>query len=154
MNKLVPFITLFLIGCDSLQPSTSVAIYPTPLATPTLAVNTKHIGADEIGEGLNFFYQLKNLMALGEYEHFAEEIRYPITVNVDGEAKPFIYVAEFNANFKKIFPDEKIQKFISIDESELTFPNGVKVADGIMWFDLICTDPSCITAAFLITEIN
>lgn len=94
-------------------------------------------------------------MVSRENEHLAEEIRYPITVNVDGEAKTFIYVAEFNANFQKIFTAEKIQKFISIDESELSFtPTGVKVADGIMWFDLICMDPGCDTAAFLITEIN
>ena len=108
-----------------------------------------------MGEALNFFYELKNQMALGEYEHFAEEIRYPITVNMDGTPKTFIYVAEFEANFEKIFSEDVIQKFISTDESELTFtPNGVKVADGIIWFDLICTDPACDTTAFLITDIN
>jgi hypothetical protein len=85
----------------------------------------------------------------------AEEIRYPITISVDGQQKTFIYGAEFNADFQKIFTAEKIQKFISIDESQLSFtPNGVKVADGIMWFNLICTDPLCSTTAFLITEIN
>jgi len=94
-------------------------------------------------------------MALGEYEHFAEEIRYPITVKVDGQPKTFIYVAEFEANFEKIFSKEEIQRFIAIDESELTFtPNGVKVADGIIWFDLICMDPACEETEFLITEIN
>jgi len=108
-----------------------------------------------IEEAFDFFYELKNNMALGEYEHFAEEIRYPITVQVDGKPKTFIFVAEFEANFEKIFSDDVIQKFISTDESELTFmPDGVKVADGIIWFDLICTDAACEEAEFLITEIN
>ena len=48
-----------------------------------------------------------------------------------------------------------IRKFISTDESELTFtPDGVKVANGMLWFDLICMDPACEEAEFLITEIN
>jgi len=43
----------------------------------------------------------------------------------------------------------------AIDESELTFTeHGVKVADGVMWFDLICGDPACGTAEFRITELN
>jgi len=155
MKKLIPLLILFLVGCGSLQPATPVTIYPTLLPPPTLAVDTRPIGEDEMGEALNFFYELKNQMALGEHEHFAEEIRYPITVNVDGQAKTFVYVAEFEANFKKIFSDEEIQKFISIDESELTFtPDGVKVGDGIIWFDLICMDAACEGAEFLITEIN
>ena len=108
-----------------------------------------------MAEALNFFYELKNRVALGQYEHFAEEIRYPITVDVEGAPKTFIFAAEFEANFEKIFSKEAIQKFISTDESELTFtPNGVKVADGILWFDLICMDPTCEEAEFLITEIN
>lgn len=155
MEKLVLFLTLFLVGCGSLQSSTPITIYPTLLPTPTLAVNTKPILGADIEAAYNFFYHLKIHMVSREYEHLAEEIRYPITVNVDGQANTFIYVAEFNANFQKIFTAEKVQKFISIDESELSFtPAGVKVADGIMWFDLICTDPACDTAAFLITEIN
>ena len=108
-----------------------------------------------MGEALNFFYELKNQVALGEYEHFAEEIRYPITVHVDGQETTFIYVAEFTEAFTQTFNTEKIQKFISTDESELTFtPNGVKVADGIIWFNLICMDLICENAEFLITEIN
>lgn len=155
MKKLVLILTLFLVGCGSFQPATPVTIYPTLFPTPTLAVNTKPITDADIEAAYNFFYQLKIHMASGEFEHLAEEIRYPITVNVDGQPKSFIYVAEIDANFEKIFSDEKIQKFISTDESELTFtPNGVKVADGIIWFDLICTDPACDTAAFMITEIN
>lgn len=155
MKKLVLILTLVLVGCGSFQPSTPVTIHPTLLPMPTLALNTKPIAEDEMGEALNFFYELKNQMALGEYEHFAEEVRYPTTVNVDGQAKTFIYVAEFEANFDKIFSEDVIQKFISIDESGLTFtPNGVKVADGIIWFDLICMDPACEEAEFLITEIN
>jgi len=154
MKKLVLIIALFLIACG--PPQTAVVDqYPTMLPTPTLAVNSKPIGDEEKEQAFDFFYELKNNMALGEYEHFAEEIRYPITVQVDGKPKTFIFVAEFEANFEKIFSDDVIQKFISTDESELTFmPDGVKVADGIIWFDLICTDAACEEAEFLITEIN
>ena len=155
MRKLVLILALFLVSCGSLQPSTPFTIYPTLLPTPTLAVNTKPIAESDIEAAYNFFYHLKVHIVSREYEHMAEEIRYPITVHVDGQPKIFIYGAEFNADFRKIFTTEKIQKFISIDESELSFtPNGVKVADGIIWFDLICLDPACDTTAFLITEIN
>jgi hypothetical protein len=156
MKSLVSIIGLFLAACGTLpfQP-TAVNQYPTPLPTPTLAVETRPIHNDEMEEALNFFYELKIQMALGEYEHFAEEIRYPITVKVDGQPRTFIFAVEFEANFEKIFSEDAIQRFISTDESELTFtPNGVKVADGIVWFDLICMDPECENAEFLITQIN
>ena len=67
------------------------------LPTPTLAVNTKPIEEEEKEKAFDFFYELKNNMALGKYEHFAEEIRYPITVQVDGQPKTFIFVAEFES---------------------------------------------------------
>jgi hypothetical protein len=157
MKKLILFLGLWLCACASPPGTTPVFVdqYPTMLPTPTLAVNTKPIGDGEMEEALNFFYELKVRMATGEYEHFAEEIRYPITVRVDGVPKTFIFVAEFEENFEKIFSKEAIQKFISTDESELTFtPDGVKVADGLIWFDLICMDPACEEAEYLITEIN
>ena len=152
MQKTIVWIALLLSACGS---TTFVDQYPTPLPTPTLAVKSKSIGPDEMEEALNFFYELKIHMASAEYEHFAEEIRYPITVNVEGESKTFIFVAEFEENFEKIFSQQMIQRFISTDESELTFtPDGVKVADGIIWFDLICMDTACENTEFLITEIN
>lgn len=161
MRKLYLYILLFLVSCGPsktslVAPSTEILNqYPTALPTPTLAVITRLIEDDKKEQAFNFFYELKNNMALGEYEHFAEEIRYPITVNVDGQPKTFIYVAEFEENFEKIFNEDVIQKFISTDESELVFsPNGVKVADGIIWFDLICMDPACDEAEFLITAVN
>lgn len=155
MNKLVLFLGLLPVSCASLPPSTPVTIYPTLLPMPTLAVNTKPIGEADIEAAHNFFYHLKIHVVSRDYEHMAEKIRYPITVNVEGQEKTFIYVAELTAYFTRIFSDEKIQQFVSIDESELTFtPDGVKVADGIIWFDLICMDTACDTAAFLITDIN
>jgi len=163
MQKKILLVTLFLAACTpaAVEPQATdtaapiVDQYLTLLPTPTLAVNTRPIGEDEKEEAFNYFYELKNNMALGKYEHFAEEIRYPITVNVDGQPITFVYASEFEANFEKIFGKEAIQKLISTDESELTFtPNGVKVADGIIWFNLICMDPACDNAEFLITEIN
>jgi hypothetical protein len=159
MNKIFFGALFFLVSCGPAQTATAVPPteilnqFPTPLPSPTLAVLTKPIEDEE--EAFNFFYEQKIHVALGEYEHFAEEIRYPITVKVDGQLKTFIYAAEFEANFEKIFSEVVIQEFISIDESALTFlPNGVKVADGIIWFDLICMDPACDEAEYLITEIN
>lgn len=160
MRKLF-FVFLFVLAaCAPLQLTTATPTevldqFPTPLPTPTLAAVTKPIAEEEQEEAFNFFYELKNNMALGEYEHIAEEIRYPITVRVDGAPKTFVYVAEFEANFEKIFSEDVVQRFISTDESELSFTEqGVKVADGIVWFDLICMDPNCDNAEFLITEIN
>ena len=156
MKKYLLITLLILTACgQNLHPSTPVAvnIYPTPMPTPTLAVVTSPITEQE--DAFHFFYEIKNMMALREYEHIAEEIRYPITVIVDSQPKTFVYVAEFEANFEKIFNEDVIQRFISTDESELTFTeNGVMVADGIIWFDLICMDPDCDEMEFLITEIN
>lgn len=160
MRKLFFLLVFVLAACAPSQLTTVIPTeipdqYPTPLPTPTLASITKPIAEEEKEEAFNFFYELKNNMALGEYEHIAEEIRYPMTVQVDGQPKTFVYVAEFEANFEKIFSEEVIQKLISTDESELTFTEqGVKVANGIMWFDLVCLDPNCENAEFLITEIN
>lgn len=160
MRKLFFLLVFILAACAPSQLTTVIPTeipdqYPTPLPTPTLASITKPIAEEEKEEAFNFFYELKNNMALGEYEHIAEEIRYPMTVQVDGQPKTFVYVAEFEANFEKIFSEEVIQKLISTDESELTFTEqGVKVANGIMWFDLVCLDPNCENAEFLITEIN
>src|SRR5918996_6471366 len=151
MKKLILLLCLWLCACSSSPGTAPVFVdqYPTMLPTPTLAVDTKPIGEEEKPDALNFFYELKVRMAVGEYEHFAEEIRYPITVRVDGAPKTFIFVAEFEENFEKIFSKEAIQKFISTDESELSFtPDGVKVADGIVWFDLICMDPACEDAEY------
>jgi len=152
---------LFLVSCGPVQTATTVPPtkilnqYSTRFPAPTLAVNAKRIEDAEKAAAFNFFYEQKNNLALGKYEHFAEEIRYPITVKVDGQLKTFIYAAEFEANFEKIFSEEMIHRFISTDESELTFTlNGVKVADGLIWFDLLCMDAACEDAEFLITEIN
>ena len=160
MRKLLIVFLFVLAACapsqiTNLAPTEVLDQYPTPLPTPTLASITKPIAEEEKEEAFNFFYELKNNMALGEYEHIAEEIRYPISVQVDGQPKTFVYVAEFEANFEKIFSEAVIQRLIATDESELTFTEqGVKVADGIMWFDLVCLDPNCENAEFLITEIN
>ena len=157
MKKLILLLGLCLCTCVSSPGTAPVFVdqYPTMLPTPTLANNTRPIGEEEKEGALDFFYELKVHMARGEYEHFAEEIRYPITVRVDGAPKTFIFAAELEENFEKIFRKEVIQKFISTDESELTFsPHGVKVADGIIWFDLICMDPACEEAEYLITAIN
>ena len=155
MKKLILIFALFLVGCGSFQPSTPVTIYPTLLPTPTLAVKTKPIVEAEKEAALNFFYHVKVHMLSREFEHLAEEVRYPIIVNIGEQPKTFIYAADLGANFRRVFTDEKVQELITTDESALTFtPSGVKVADGIIWFDLICTDSTCDQATFLITDIN
>lgn len=159
MRKVILLMIVILSACVP-RPSSSPAgeiidLYPTMLPTPTLALQTRSIGEDEVQEAYHFFYELKNLVALGEYEHFAEEVRYPIAASVEGRPRTYIFVAELEADFEKIFDEDAILRFVSTDESELTFTeNGVKVADGMIWFDLICLDPACEEAEFLIIEIN
>lgn len=166
MKWLYPAVLLLLASCappptqapilpTDIPPTEIFNQFPTPLPTPTLAVLTRPIGEEERDEAFNFLYEQKNNLALGEFEHFAEEIRYPITVMIDGQPKTFVYVAEFEANIEKIFLEEDLRQLIAVDESELSFTsNGVKVADGLLWFDLICMDPECEDAEFLITHIN
>jgi hypothetical protein len=161
MKKLLYALVFLLAACTPSQAVTVAAPtqimnqFPTPMPTPTLAVVTRPMTDEDQQEAFNFFYEQKNNIALVKYDHFAEEIRYPITVRVDGESLTLIFAAEVEANFERIFSQEAIQKIISTDESELVFTaNGVKVADGIFWFDLICMDADCEEAEFLITEIN
>lgn len=161
MKRLLYAIVVLLAACTPTQAApapTATQIMnqlPTPMPTPTLAVITKPITEELQAEALNFFYEQKNNMALGKYDHFAEEIRYPITVNINGEAESLIFAAEVEANFDKIFSAEVIQRFISTDESELIFtPEGFKTPDGSVWFNLICLDPDCEDAEFMITQIN
>ena len=155
MKRLLLAAVVWLAGCGSFQTPVSADVYSTPLPTPTLAINTRPIVEAEKQAAYDFFYHLKVHMASGEFEHIAEEIRYPIVVRIAGQPKTFGHVSELDANFEIIFSEEEVQKFISTDESELTFTaSGVKVADGIIWFDLLCMDPACEQAEFFITEIN
>jgi len=161
LSKFLLCVLLFPVSCAPAQMATTVPPtevlnqYPTLMPTPTLAVNTRPIGEAEKEEAYDFFYGQKIHVTLGEYEHFAEAIRYPITANVDGKPRTFIFPAELEASFEKIFSQETIQQLASTDESALTFTDqGVKVGDGILWFDLICMDPACDAAEFLVTEIN
>lgn len=162
MRSLNIIIILFLLSACApttalapVEPTRIINQYPTMLPTPTLAVVTKAIEGDEMTEALNFFYELKIQMAARDFHHFVNEIRYPITVNVDGQPRAFVFAAELEANIEKIFSEEEIMAFISTDESALAFTaDGVKVGDGIIWFDLICLDPACDEAEFMITQIN
>ena len=146
-------VVLFLSGC--VFGASSQTIYPTPMPTPTLAVVAKPMTETDKESALEFFYHLKVHMVSSEYEHIAEEVRYPITVLVDGQPKTYVYISEFIADFHRIFTEEKIRMIISTDESELVFTfEGVSVADRLVLFDLICQDPDCNSFVFLITEIN
>lgn len=148
---IVTLATCLVVGCQPVVEN-SISVQ---MPTPTLANQTKPLGDAEREQAYDFFYELKNLMALGEYEHFAENIRYPITINMDDQSRTFVYVADVEANFAKLFSPEDVQDFISTDESELIFtPEGVKLPNDKLWFNLICTDPECEDAEFLITKIN
>ena len=154
MRKVLWILVLIINGCSFL-PASSETIYPTPMPTPTLAVLTKPIGNAEMDAALEFFYHLKVHIVSSEFEHIAEEVRYPITIVVAGQPKSYTYVSEFSADFNQIFTNEVVQKIISTDESELVFtPEGVKIPVVNIWFDLICLDIACQDAKFLITEIN
>ena len=153
MKKLLFAIAVVLSGCI-FRPQIE-NVYPTPAPTPTLAVLTKPLTNADKEAALEFFYHLKVHIVSSEFEHIAEEVRYPITVLVEGQAKTYVYVSEFSEDFHLIFPEERVQMIISTDESDLVFAEeGVMLPGGIVWFDLICLDPECEEAEFLITEIN
>ena len=153
MKRLLFAIAVILSGCISRPRIENV--YPTPAPTPTLAVLTRPITNEDKEAALDFFYHLKVHIVSSEFEHIAEEVRYPITVMVEGQTKTYVYVSEFSEDFNLIFPEERVQMIISTDESELVFTkDGVMFPDGMIWFDLICLDTACENAEFLITEIN
>ena len=144
-----------LVGALIVASCSSSPAKPADLVTKPADLVTKPISVEERAEAFDFFYELKNHMALGEYDHFVEAAIYPMSVQVEGEPVTFSYAAELEAKFEQAFSEDAIRKFITIDESELTFTDhGVKVADGVMWFDLVCGDPACAIAEFRITELN
>lgn len=154
MKKLLTGIFAFVLAGCSFQ-ATPETIYPTQMPTPTLAVVTKPISEADQESALEFFYHIKVHIISSEFEHIAEEVRYPITILVGGQPKTYVYVSEFSADFNRIFTEEMVQTIVSTDESELTFtPEGVKMPDGTLIFNWLCTDPACNEAVFLITEIN
>jgi hypothetical protein len=65
MKRTILIITLFLIACGPIQPKV-VDQYPTMFPTPTLAVNSKPIGDEDKEQAFDFFYELKNNMALSQ----------------------------------------------------------------------------------------
>lgn len=149
------FSLFFVLTACLPQPAEPINVYPTLMPTPTLAVITAPVEGDRIIEAEEFFYHMKLHLAGGEIDHLAEEVRYPITVMVDGERKTFVYAAELSAYLPQILTEENISRLMSADESELDYSSeGVKILDGLIVFNLICFDPACENAQFLITEIN
>lgn len=153
MKNLLIVLAVLLVGCTF--QATPETIYPTQMPTPTLAVLAKPIGAADREAALDFFYHIKVHIVSSEFEHIAEEVRYPITIRVGGQPKTYVYVSEFSADFSEIFTDEMVQTIISTDESELIFTaDGVKMPTDLLGFNWLCQDPACAEAVFLITEIN
>lgn len=153
MKNLLVVLAFILTGCTF--QSTPETIYPTQMPTPTLAVVAKPISEADREAALEFFYHIKVHIISSEFEHIAEEVRYPITILVGGQPKTYVYVSEFSADFDQIFTDEMVRTIVSTDESELIFtPEGVGMSDGTLTFNWLCVDLACDIAAFLITEIN
>jgi len=87
-------------------------------------------------------------------EH-TEEVRFPITIKVDGQPRAFVYASELTEFMPRILSTDTIARLIAVDESELVYtPDGVQVLGGVIVFNLICLDPACENTQFLITEIN
>jgi hypothetical protein len=81
-------------------------------------------------------------------------VKYPITVDVDGQV--VISTAdEFEKYYDRIFTDDVIAALNETNEEDLLLlPEGVRVGQGEVWFNLYCVDLTCNDTQFFITQVN
>jgi hypothetical protein len=124
-------------------------------STPTPQPMTKPIFADQMADAGAFILILKVGMAAGDLTAIAERILYPIQVRVNGQPMTIRSVAEFERHFGGIFNDHLQQVIAGAGQNDLELQlDGIKAADGALWFNQFRVDGACTQDKFLITRIN
>jgi hypothetical protein len=164
VKRSFPLFCVLMAACASLPetpndfpppPSTVIVEFPTPgFATPTLELRLRPITEDKMEDARAFFLILYTRVLSGDSYGIAESVKYPIAV----ELNPMSMIAgpeEFVAHYDQIFSDRIVNALTDTDEEDLIqLPEGIRIGHGEIWFNLFCTDPTCVDSQFLITQIN
>jgi hypothetical protein len=135
---------------------TTIVEFPTPpVITPTTTPRIKPMLSEDRSNATAFFYVIKASALAGNDQGVAKSVLYPIQVNINGQPTTITTQAEFVKEWREIFNDKIVQVLEKADEVSLfiTF-DGVRVANGELWFNDFCADSSCAQGQFLITQIN
>ena len=136
--------------------STVIVEFPTPpVSTPTAVPRIKPMFADDRANTTAFFLVMKTNALAGNDQGIAENVLYPLKVNRNGQTSTIHTQADFIKSYRTIFDDSFMSELERVDEDSLfiTF-DGVRVGDGLFWFNLFCADTACSQGRFLITQIN
>lgn len=163
MKKIVFVFALFLTACGSILPTPNdfpppptgiVEDFPTVFVTSTIEPRPAMITQDDMQEANNFSLILLTRVVSGDSLGVAEMVKYPITVKLDTPVV-ILSVEEFEQKYDDIFDNELISVIAEINEDDLILlPEGIRVGQGEIWFNLYCVDLSCSDTEFFITQIN
>ncbi len=138
-------------------PWTPIVEFPTPASPPTatLAPRLRPILASDMADARTLFLLTQVAITAGDSALIAERVLYPITVYIDGRPTTISSASSFEDAYPTIFQGRLQDAILSASENELVLmPDGIHAADGTLWFNLYCLDPTCIESRFLITRIN
>lgn len=171
MKKIIVGLTFLLSACASILPTpndfpppptfdimppplTVIVEFPNVTVTPTFAPRQQPITQEKMSDARNFFLILYTHALSGDSYGIAENVKYPITVKING-ATVITNADEFIANYDAIFNDRILEALGNTNEENLILlPEGIRVSQGEIWFNLFCMDVVCGDPQFLITQIN
>ena len=158
MKKMILFSVLLLTSCESIFPAPPMTMivedFPTPFVTttnePRLALTTQ----EKMQDARVFYWTLLTRVAAGDSAGISEMVKYPILVHLDGSTTVST-AGEFELYYDQIFNKDIIDAITKTsDEDLLLLPDGVRVGQSGIWFNLYCIDLTCSDTQFFITQID
>lgn len=159
-------VTLLSAACTQILPTpndfpspaaTIIVEFPRDTAMPTFAARVRSVPvlSDDMENARTFFLVTKVAAATGDDRQIAERILYPLQVRINGQRAVISSATEFLENYSKIFNAATLEALSPTDEQDLeVLPDGIRVGNGVLWFNLFCMDAACTQPEFLITQIN
>lgn len=160
MKKYILLFGLMLLACSSLVPTPDdfppppmTVIVELPAVTPTATIEPRlvPITPETMADARSFHLKVFTMAVAGDSTGIAELVKYPLVV----QGLEIFNAEEFDSNFKDIFNDRVMEALSDTSETNLTLlPEGVRIGQGEVWFNLYCVDLACSDTQFLITQIN
>ena len=138
-------------------PWTQIVEFPTPAFLPTSVPRPmfKPIQPDDMDEARTLLLLLQVGIAAGDSGLVAERVLYPIEARVNGQPATIASASELEATYDAVFHSKFREIILDTEEDEVKLMlDGVRVANGALWFNQFCTDSACTESQFLITAIN
>jgi hypothetical protein len=158
MRKFLPFFVLLTLACISIIPTPPMTVIieneTVPVPTTTLEPRLAIITPEKMAEAQGFQLRILTLMTAGDSAGIARLVKYPIKVNLDGPAV-ITNAADFESNYERIMTKRILEVISDTSEMNLVLlPEGIRVGQGEVWFNLYCVDLTCSDTQFSITQIN